>query len=71
MFASFLQLVVHHTPHTTHCHTPRLDPLPANCSRLRTRFIEGTHNPVWNERFEINVADDAEELVFSVKVRGA
>jgi hypothetical protein len=36
--------------------------------RLRTRFIEGTHNPVWNERHEVYLADEADVIKISVKV---
>jgi hypothetical protein len=40
----------------------------AAARRLRTRFIEGTHNPVWNERHEVYLADEADTLKISVKV---
>jgi C2 domain len=36
--------------------------------RLRTRFISGTSNPEWNERHEVYVADEAEDIRFEVKV---
>jgi hypothetical protein len=38
------------------------------CRRLRTRFIEATHNPVWNERHEVYLADEADTIKLSVKV---
>lgn len=41
------------------------------CRRLRTRFIEATHNPVWNERFEVYLADEAETFKLSIKVCAA
>lgn len=39
------------------------------CRRLRTRFIEATHNPVWNERHEVYLADEADTIKLWVKVR--
>lgn len=36
--------------------------------RLHTRFIQSTQNPVWNERFEIFLADEADELKVEIKV---
>lgn len=42
-------------------------PVPP-CRRLRTRFIEGTHNPVWDERFEVYLADEADTIKLTVKV---
>lgn len=38
------------------------------CRRLRTRFIEATHNPVWNERHEVYLADEADTIKLWVKV---
>lgn len=35
--------------------------------RLRTRFIPASHNPVWDERHEVYLADEAEELKIEVK----
>lgn len=43
----------------------------AACRRLRTRFIEATHNPVWNERHEVYLADEADTIKLWVKVGGA
>lgn len=36
--------------------------------RLRSSFCNNTHNPVWNERARVYVADEAEELRLQVKV---
>jgi hypothetical protein len=38
------------------------------CRRLRTRFIEATHNPVWDERHEVYLADEADTIKVWVKV---
>lgn len=47
------------------------DPLLPMCRRLRTRFIEATHNPVWEERHEVYLADEADTIKLWVKVRPA
>jgi hypothetical protein len=47
------------------------DPLLPLCRRLRTRFIETTHNPVWEERHEVYLADEADTIKLWVKVRPA
>lgn len=39
-----------------------------NTRRLRTRFIHSTHNPVWNEKHEVYLADEANEIKIEVKV---
>lgn len=41
-----------------------------NTRRLRSSFCQSTHNPVWDERAEVYVADEAEELKIEVKVGG-
>eukprot|EP00879_Flechtneria_rotunda_P013406 GHRR01013996.1.p1 GENE.GHRR01013996.1~~GHRR01013996.1.p1 ORF type:complete len:724 (+),score=209.94 GHRR01013996.1:247-2418(+) len=38
-----------------------------NTRRVRSRFIQGTHNPVWNERHEVYVADEADQLKIEIK----
>lgn len=39
-----------------------------NTRRLRSSFCQSTHNPTWNERAEVFLADEAEELIVQVKV---
>jgi hypothetical protein len=36
--------------------------------RLRTTFMKNVTHPVWNEHFEVDVADEAKDILFSVKV---
>jgi hypothetical protein len=40
-----------------------------NTRRLRSSICQSTNDPVWNERVEVYVADEAEELRIEVKVR--
>lgn len=36
--------------------------------RLRSRIVRNTYDPVWNEHYLINVADEAKEIKLWVKV---
>lgn len=36
--------------------------------RLRTRIVAASQHPVWNEKHEVYLADEAEELKIEVKV---
>jgi Ca2+-dependent lipid-binding protein len=36
--------------------------------RLRTTIVTSTTDPVWEERFEVQVADEADQLTFEIKV---
>lgn len=49
-------------------HTPLTTTTQQPTRRLRTRFIEGSHNPVWDERHEVYLADEAETFKLTIKV---
>jgi hypothetical protein len=36
--------------------------------RLRSTIVSGTTAPSWEERFEVQVADEADQLTFEIKV---
>lgn len=37
--------------------------------RLRSAIIQNSHNPVWNQRAIVYVADEADDLTLEVKVK--
>lgn len=55
--------------------TPVLHPAPAphadvgKTRRLRSTIIQNSHEPVWNQRATVYLADEAEDLTVEVKVR--
>jgi hypothetical protein len=37
--------------------------------RLRSPIIQNSHNPVWNQKAIVYVADEAEDITVEIKVR--
>lgn len=41
--------------------------LAHSCCRARTRIIKHTHHPIWEEAFQVPVADQVKEVGFLLK----